>query len=98
MIRLQRIGRKNDPAFRVVLTESQNGPKSGAFKEILGSYTPKTGVVQFTKDRVLHWISQGAQLSDTVHNFLITQKIIEGKKKNALSRKAPTKARKELKK
>lgn len=98
MIRLQRIGRKNDPAFRVVLTESQNGPKSGAFKEIVGSYTPKTGVVQFAKDRVLYWMSQGAKVSDTVHNFLVAQKIIEGKKKNALSRKSPTKARKDLKK
>ena len=38
MIRLQRVGRKNEPVFRVVLTDSKNGPKSGKFLEVLGSY------------------------------------------------------------
>ncbi len=97
-IRLQRIGRKNDPAFRVVLTDSKNSTKSGKFKEILGSYTPKSGEVIFKADRVKYWISIGAQVSDTVHNFLVSQKIIEGKKKNVLPKKSPTKPRKELKK
>lgn len=97
-IRLQRIGRKNDPAFRVVLTDSKNSTKSGKFKEILGSYTPKSGEVIFKADRVSHWIKNGAQISDTVHNFLVKQKLIEGKKKNVLPKKSPTKARKELKK
>jgi len=97
-IRLQRIGRKNDPAFRVVLTDSKNSTKSGKFKEILGSYTPKSGEVIFKADRVSHWISNGAQVSPTVHNFLVSQKLIEGKKKNVLSKKSPTKPRKELKK
>jgi ribosomal protein S16 len=43
-------------------------------------------------------MKNGAQTSDTVYNFLVQKKIIEGKKKNVLSKKAPTKARKELKK
>jgi small subunit ribosomal protein S16 len=97
-IRLQRIGRKNDPAFRVVLTDSKNAAKSGKFKEILGSYNLKNGEVVFKADRISHWISNGAQVSDTVHNFLVHQKIVSGKKKNVLSKKTPTKARKELKK
>ena len=97
-IRLQRIGRKNDPAFRVVLTDSKNSTISGKFKEILGSYNLKTNEVVFKSDRILYWISKGAQVSDTVHNFLVSHKIIEAKKKNVLSRKSPTKARKELKK
>ena len=98
MIRLQRIGRKNDPAFRVVLTDSKNSTKSGKFKEILGSYNVKSGEVLFKADRVKYWMSQGAQVSDTIHNFLVHKKLVEGKKKNVLSKKAPTKARKELKK
>jgi small subunit ribosomal protein S16 len=98
MIRLQRIGRKNDPAFRVVLTDSKNAAKSGRFKEILGSYNVKKGEVLFKADRITYWISMGAQVSDTVHNFLVHQKIITGKKKNVLSKKSPTKAKKELKK
>ena len=97
-IRLQRIGRKNDPAFRVLLTDSKNSAKSGKFKEILGSYNLKKGEVIFKADRIKYWMSNGAQTSDTVHNFLVKQKIVEGKIKNVLSKKSPTKARKELKK
>ncbi len=97
MIRLQRVGRKNDPAFRVVLTDSKNGPQSGKFKEVLGSYNPKMGDVSFKADRIKHWMSVGARTSDTVNNFLVSQKLIEGKKKNVLSKKTPTKKRKELK-
>jgi small subunit ribosomal protein S16 len=97
-IRLQRIGRKNDPAFRVVLTDSKNAAKSGKFKEILGSYNLKSGEVVFKADRISYWMGNGAQVSDTVHNFLVKQKLIVGKKKNVLSKKSPTKTRKELKK
>lgn len=97
-IRLQRVGRKNDPSFRVVLTDSKNAAKSGKFKEILGSYNLKKNEVVFKADRISYWIKNGAQTSDTVHNFLVSQKLIEGKKKNVLSKKTPTKAKKELKK
>lgn len=97
-IRLQRIGRKNDPNFRVVLTDSKNSAKSGKFKEVLGSYNLKSNEVIFKTDKVLYWISKGAKTSDTIHNFLVKQKIIEGKKKNVLSKKSPTKPKKELKK
>lgn len=97
-IRLQRIGRKNDPSFRVVLTDSKNSAKSGKFKEILGSYNLKSGEVIFKQERVSYWMSMGAQVSDTVHNFLVSKGVIKGKKKNVLSKKSPTKARKELKK
>ena len=95
---MQRTGRTNDPSFRVVLTDSKNSAKSGKFKEILGSYNVKSGEVLFKADRVAYWISNGAQTSDTVHNFLVSQKLIKGTKKNVLSKKSPTKAKKELKK
>lgn len=97
MIRMQRIGRKNEAHFRVVLTDSKNAAKSGKFSEILGFYNPKSGEVGLKADRVQHWMSVGAQPSDTVYNFLVTKGIVEGKKKNVLARKAPTKKRKELK-
>ncbi len=97
-IRLQRIGRKNEAAFRLVVTESKNGPQSGKFLEILGSYTLKNDVVQLKKDRILHWIKNGVQVSDTAHNMLVKQAVIEGKKKNVLAKKSPTVKRKELKK
>jgi small subunit ribosomal protein S16 len=96
-IRLQRTGRKNDPSFRVVLTDSKNSTKSGRFLEILGTYNPKAGEKKLVADRIKHWMSNGAQCSDTMHNFLIHDKIIEGKKINVLPKKKPTQKRKELK-
>src|SRR6185295_4747146 len=100
-IRLQRIGRKNDPAFRVVLTDSKNSTKSGRFLEILGTYNPKAADDKAKKnmdgDRIKYWLSKGAKTSDTIHNFLVHDKVIEGKKKNALPKKKPTVKRKELK-
>lgn len=96
-IRLQRIGRKNDPAFRVVLTDSKNSAKSGKFLEIVGTYNPRTKEKNFKGDRIKYWMEKGAKLSDTMHNFLIDQKIILGKKINVLPKKNITKKRKELK-
>ena len=87
-IRLQRIGRKNDPAFRAVLTDSKNSTKSGRFLEIVGTYNPKAGEAKFENERIKYWISKGAKLSDTMHNFLVHQKVIEGKKKNVLPKRS----------
>ncbi len=94
-IRLQRIGRKNEAQFRLVVTDSKNGPQSGKFLEILGSHTPKGDTVILKNERILHWIKNGAQVSPTAHNMLIKHKVIEGKKKNVLSKKAPTVKRKD---
>ncbi len=88
-MRLQRIGRKNDPSYRVVVTDSHNGPRTGNHVDVIGSYYPKTGNFQIDADKARHWISKGVQTSDTIHNFLISQKVIEGKKKNVLPRKSP---------
>lgn len=89
-IRLQRTGRKHEPTFRVVLTDSKNGPKSGKFIEILGSYDARRNQdTRLKKDRIQYWIGQGAQVSDTVHNLLITHEVIAGEKKNVLPQKTP---------
>src|SRR3989338_5772122 len=90
-IRLQRIGRKNDPAFRVVVIDSHRGPKAGKYLEMLGSYRPTRDAVELKNERILHWISKWAQVSDTMHNLLITHKVREGKKINKLPRKSPIK-------
>lgn len=87
-IRLQRIGRKNEPSFRLVLTESKNAAKSGRFQEILGFHNfRKDGTTTVKADRVKHWISMGAQVSDTAHNLLVTEKVLTGKKINVLPKK-----------
>ncbi|OGI66284.1 30S ribosomal protein S16 [Candidatus Nomurabacteria bacterium RIFCSPLOWO2_01_FULL_39_18] len=96
-IRLQRIGRKNDPSFRVVLTDSKNSTKSGKFLEILGTYNPKAGEKKLENEKIKYWTSKGAKCSDTMHNFLVHDGVIEGKKINVLPKKKPTQKRKELK-
>ena len=91
-IRLQRVGRKHIPTFRVVLTDSKNSTKSGRFQEILGSHDPRNEKgTQLNGARIKELISTGAQVSDTLHNLLVTHKVIEGKKKNVLPRKSPQK-------
>lgn len=85
---MQRVGRKHEPVFRLVLTDSKNSTKSGRFIEILGNYDARRGEEANIKaDRVKHWISNGAKLSDTVHNMFVSKKIIEGKKINKLPKK-----------
>ena len=88
-MRLQRVGRKNDASYRVVVTDSRTGPKSNKHVDLLGSYNPKMDRIQIDGDRAKDWISKGVQVSDTVHNILVGQKIIEGKKINVLPRKSP---------
>ena len=93
MIRLQRTGRKHEPTFRIVLTDSKNGPKSGKYLENLGWYDTriKNKVEQMDTEKIKHWLSKGAQLSVTLHNYLVAQKVITGKKINALPKKTPIK-------
>jgi len=88
-IRLQRIGRKHDPHFRVVVIDSRFGPKSNNFVEWIGVYNPKLGTMKIDGERATHWLSQGAQASDTVHNMLVSEKVIDAKKRNALPKKTP---------
>ena len=89
-IRLQRVGRKHEPSFRLVLTNSKNSTKSGKYLEILGNYDSRRAEESnFKADRIKHWMTVGAQVSPTVHNLLISKKIIEGKKINVLPLKKP---------
>lgn len=88
-MRLQRVGRKHDVAFRVVLTDSKNSTKSGKFKEVLGSYDPRKTVDLLKVDRIKYWLGQGALPSGTVHNLFVTHKIIDAKKVNVLPKKTP---------
>jgi small subunit ribosomal protein S16 len=93
MIRLQRVGRKHEPVFRLVLTDSKNSTKSGKYIEVLGSYDPRqeNKIEQFNLPKIKEHMSKGAKLSDTVHNFLVHKKAIDGKKKNVLPKKSPIK-------
>jgi small subunit ribosomal protein S16 len=66
--------------------ESKFSAKSGKEVEVLGSYDPRKGKGNnhIDGDRAKYWISKGAQVSETVHNLLIDQKVLTGKKINVL--------------
>lgn len=85
-IRLSRTGKRHKPQYRVVLQEQGRDPWSPAL-EILGNYNPHTNpsTVVLKEDRVKHWLSVGAQPSETVHNMLVTAGIIETGKKRSVT-------------
>ena len=70
-IRLQRTGNKNNPTFRLVVTEKSNAAK-GKSLEFLGHYLPTRDpvVFEFDKERIEHWLSKGASPTDTVARLL----------------------------
>jgi len=86
-IRLQRVGRKHETAFRVVVVDSRRGPKSGRALEVLGSYNPDRGKPILKNERIKYWLSVGTQVSGTVHNLLVDAKIITRAKINILPKR-----------
>lgn len=70
-IRLRRVGRKKQPSYRVVVTDSRS-PRDGRYIEIIGFYNPRTepSTMTIKEDRALHWLSVGAQPSEAVRLIL----------------------------
>jgi small subunit ribosomal protein S16 len=70
-IRLKRVGTTNTPAFRIVVADGRS-PRDGKFIEEIGSYQPLKKDNNFTLklDRAEHWLSRGAQPSETVASFI----------------------------
>ena len=70
-IRLKRVGAKNAPAFRIVVTDSRS-PRDGRFIEEIGSYGPlkKGDNFKIDLERAKYWVSKGAQPSETVASFI----------------------------
>lgn len=81
-IRLARTGKKNQPAFRVVVQEHSRPPQ-GKFVEKVGFYNPRLKEKSFNEKRINYWLNQGAQPSCTVHNLLVDEGVIEGSKVKA---------------
>ncbi len=88
-IRLARVGKKKNPTYRFIISESARDTYGKAL-EILGHYNAFTKVTEVKKDRILYWISQGAKLSPTVHNMLVDQNVITGEKVKASKSKKKT--------
>lgn len=88
-IRLQKTGRKHESTFRLVVTDSKDAARSGKPNEVLGSYNPRFDKPEINQERVLHWMKNGAQVSDSVYNLFVNAGIVKGKKKNVLPKKSP---------
>lgn len=79
-IRFTRKGKKNQPFFRVVVIDKRKSARGGRAVEDLGYKNPLTKKISLNKERVLYWIKNGAQPSASVHNLLVSEKIIDAKK------------------
>jgi len=75
-IKLQRIGRKHQPSYRLVVAEKRS-KMAGPPLEDLGSYNSFTKISTINKDRVSYWFGVGARPTVTVHNFLVKEGIIK---------------------
>jgi small subunit ribosomal protein S16 len=88
-IRLRRIGRKKAPVYRIVVADSKS-PRDGKFIEIVGQYAPRQakgeGGLQVDNERVNHWLSVGAQPSDTVRSLLRKAGVLKARHEERLGR------------
>ncbi len=77
-IRLRRVGSTHQPHYRVVVADKES-PRDGRFIEIVGSYNPRTepGTIEFKEERIYHWLSVGAQPSDSVQKLFKVVKLDE---------------------
>ncbi len=80
VIRFFRQGKKNQPSFKIVVTDKRKSSTGGRFVEDVGFYNPITKEKNLKAERIKYWISVGAKPLETVHNLLVSGKIIEGKK------------------
>lgn len=78
-IKLQRIGKKHQPSYRLVVAESRSKMAAPPVED-LGSYSPFTKKMTVKKDRIAYWIKAGAQPTVTTHNLLVKEGVLTTKK------------------
>ena len=77
-IRLRRTGAKKRASYRIVVAPSR-APRDGRFIEIIGHYNPRKDppAVVIKEDRLFHWLSTGAQMTDSLQRILKSNGILE---------------------
>ncbi|HHX08088.1 MAG TPA: 30S ribosomal protein S16 [Chloroflexi bacterium] len=77
-IRLRRVGSTHQPHYRVVVADKES-PRDGRFIEVIGFYNPRTepGTIELNEERVYHWLSVGAQPSESVQKLFKIVKLDE---------------------
>ena len=73
-VRLTRVGSKKNPIWRVVVSD-QRSPRDGRFIETIGHYNPQTepSTIVIDEERFQHWVSRGAQPTNTVKQLVRAQ-------------------------
>lgn len=81
-IRLSRLGKKNHPTYRIVVSDRQKDTV-GTYLEQVGTFDPHQtpATIVLKEDRVKHWLSVGAQPSDSVYNLLVEKGLVTGPKR-----------------
>lgn len=69
-IRLQRLGRKGYPVYRLAVQEAQRHPSSGRVVAYVGSYNPHTKEVNIQKETAQKYLDNGAQPTPRVVKLL----------------------------
>ncbi len=84
-IRLQRAGKTNKSEFRIILAEKTAAAKK-KFVEVLGHYNPRSKEFSVKQERIQYWVDeQHVELSATVHNLFVTNKLVDSKKVKAFT-------------
>jgi small subunit ribosomal protein S16 len=86
-IKLQRIGRKHQPSYRLVVAEKKSKMAAPPVED-LGSYNSFTKMSTINKERISHWLRVGALPTTTVHNFLVKEGVVAGAKMPVKMKKA----------
>lgn len=74
VVRLKRIGKKNQPTYRIVVAE-HSGAVNGPFVEDIGFYNPHTKTISVDQEAVIGWMNKGAKPSNTVARLLEKEKV-----------------------
>ena len=85
-IRLQRVGKKKYPTYRFIISEKTRDSQA-PYLELLGTYNPhdKENGLIIKEDRIKHWLTMGAQTSNTVYIILLKLGLVSGKKKKSIT-------------
>lgn len=67
-IRLRRTGKRNQPSYRIVVTEARS-KRNGKYLENLGNWFPKTEEIKIDKKRYHYWLKFGAQPTEKVRKL-----------------------------
>lgn len=74
-IRMQRVGRKGHPEYRVVVQDARLTPSSGRVVARVGHYNPHTKQTTLDKEKVEYYLTNGAKPSPRVVGILVSEKV-----------------------